>query len=411
MLALRIGWGVLVALVCLGPATASPEPIAVLMVGQVFPYETPVAGWLENDPAFEYVVVPVRRDTGGWTNYPEEEARRYVRLYFPRTYGSLLSYDFLCYVDTYFAHLAGTQIDMMYRAISEEGVGGLSTLGGGISWVPEYRQSWVSSRVGSAFPTDYVQPPDQVNYIYDFRIAVSDSASPAPVFGPFLALGIEEQLGRQAAELVAKEGSNTHATLRAPGAEGMPFAVDWRYGRGTTWSIATDIQTDYNLFWTQWGTGHGFQYAMDLFLNIVLHASGREVLQDILRFHEVREKFSIYRETKSMLSSLLDFVEAFGANRQALDREMEEVEVTYEEARALYVEQDIEAASDAMDAVFEELDRISGLSIRLKNNALLWIYLIEWISVTGALMVSGSILWTLMVRRRAYRSIGTTRFT
>ncbi len=411
MLGLRIGWGVLVALVCLGPVAASPEPIAVLMVGQVFPYETPVAGWLENDPAFEYVVVPVRRDTGGWTNYPEEEARRYVRLYFPRTYVSLLSYDFLCYIDTYFAHLTGTQIDMMYRAISEEGAGGLTTLGGGISWVPEYRQSWVSSSVGSAFPTDYVQPPDVVNYIEGFRIAVSDSDSQAPVFGPFLALGIEDQLGRQAAELAAKDGSNTHATLRAPGAEGMPFAVEWRYGRGTTWSIATDIQTDYNLFWTQWGTGHGFQYAMDLFLNIVLHASGREVLQDILRFHEVREKFSIYRETKSMLYSLLDFVEAFGANRQALDREMEEAELMYEEARALYVEQDIEAASDAMDAVFEELDRISGLSIRLKNNALLWIYVIEWISVTAALMVSGSILWTLMVRRRAYRSIGTTRFT
>ncbi len=411
MLALRLGALIPLALICLGTVLASQGPIAVLMVGQVFPYETPVAGWLENDPAFEYVVVPVRRDTGGWTNYPEEEARRYVRLYFPRTYGSLLSYDFLCYVDTYFAHLTGSQIDMMYRAISDEGLGGLTTLGGGISWVPEYRQSWVSSRVGMAFPTDYVQPPDNINYIYDFRITVSRSVSGASVFGPFVDLGIEEQLGRQAAELAAREGSNVHATLRAPDAEGMPFAVEWRYGKGTTWSIATDIQTDYNLFWTQWGTGRGFQYASDLFLNIVLHASGREVLQDILRFHAVREKFLIYRETKSMLYSLLEFVEKFGANRQVLDQEMEDVELMVEEAKALYLEQDIEGASEAMDRVFGELDRISELSINLKNNALLWIYVIEWISVTATLMISGSILWTIMVRRRIYRSMSTTRFT
>ena len=141
------------------------DVIQVLMVGQVFPYETPVAGWFESDPAFDFVVVPVRRDTRGWTSYPEKEAKRYVRLYFPRNFDLLVEYDHLCYVDTYFGHLTGGQIDMMYRAIRDSGLGGLTTLGGGISWVEEYRESWANSMVGAAFPTEYVQPPGQILYV------------------------------------------------------------------------------------------------------------------------------------------------------------------------------------------------------------------------------------------------------
>ena len=122
-------------------APQRPEIVEVLMIGQVFPYETPVAQSLEDDPAFDYVVVPVRRDTGGWQQYPEKEAKRYVRMYFPRKLESLTDHDFVCYVDAFFGHFSGRQVEWMYRAIRDFGVGGLTTLGGGISWVPEFRES------------------------------------------------------------------------------------------------------------------------------------------------------------------------------------------------------------------------------------------------------------------------------
>ena len=82
------------------------------------------------------------------------------------------------------------------------------------------------------------------------------------MFTPFLQLGIEGQTGRQAAELGSREGAVTFATMIKTifGVEdtGMPFAVAWEYGEGITWSVATDIQSNYNLFWTRWGGGEGY---------------------------------------------------------------------------------------------------------------------------------------------------------
>jgi len=387
---------------------AGPESIHVLMIGQVFPYETPVAGWLESDPAFDYVVVPVRKDTGGWQQYPEKEAQRYVRMYFPRSFDLLTGYDFLCYVDTYFGHLSGRQIDWMFRAIRDFGLGGLTTLGGGISWVPEFRESWESSSVASAFPTDYLQPTTGIRYVENFRLSVSRRAGTLPVFLPFLPLGIEDQLGRQAAQLSARDGSITFATMRATGSEDLPFAVAWRYGKGRTWSVATDIQTSYNLWWTRWQAGEGFLYAMDLFLNMVLYSTGRPIPQDVLQFHRLREFFHTYHERKSMLFALMDFVERFGANRRAIDREVEAVDAIESKARDLYLEQDLDGAEELAEQAKAKLHEAEDHSIRLKNRALLWVYLVEWTAVLATLMISASALWTIMVRRRIYRAATTT---
>jgi len=402
--------GALVGLLLLMPGIVAPaDVLRVLMVGQVFPYETPVADWLESDPAFTYVVVPVRKDTGGWDRYPDAEARKYVRMYFPRTLASLTDYDFLCYVDTYFGHFTPQQVDFMFRAIRDSGLGGLTTLGGGISWVAAFRQSWESSSIGSAFPTEYIQTYDRILYVENFRITIDRSPSIPPVFKPFIGLGAEDQLGRQAADLRAKEGSTTFATLRAARGTGLPFTVAWRYGKGITWSVATDIQTDYNLWWTRWAGRDGYQYAADVFLNMVLYALDKDLPGDIMQWHRARGLFGLYQEEKSMLFVLCDFVEKFGANRQSIDKQVAKVDGIELQARELYLEQDIEGASETLEEALHGLSRVSDLAIKLKDRALLWVYVVEWAAVAGTLMASGSVVWSVMVRRRLYRATGATR--
>ena len=49
------------------------------------------------------------------------------------------------------------------------------------------------------------------------------------------------------------------------------------------------------------------------------------------------------------------------------------------------------------------------MAIQAKDNALFWIFVIEWFVVTGTSMVAGALLWSLMVRRRLYREVGETR--
>jgi hypothetical protein len=46
----------------------------------------------------------------------------------------------------------------------------------------------------------------------------------------------------------------------------------------------------------------------------------------------------------------------------------------------------------------------------VKNRALLWVYMIDWLVTSAALFISGYVLWTLMVRRRLYREAKGTRF-
>ena len=47
--------------------------------------------------------------------------------------------------------------------------------------------------------------------------------------------------------------------------------------------------------------------------------------------------------------------------------------------------------------------------MKAKDKALLWIFIVEWAVVSATSMVAGSILWTLLVRRRLYKEVGQTR--
>jgi hypothetical protein len=44
-----------------------------------------------------------------------------------------------------------------------------------------------------------------------------------------------------------------------------------------------------------------------------------------------------------------------------------------------------------------------------KDTALLWIYISEWMVTTAVALISGTILWWLMVRRELYREVTTTQ--
>ena len=52
---------------------------------------------------------------------------------------------------------------------------------------------------------------------------------------------------------------------------------------------------------------------------------------------------------------------------------------------------------------------IESESAKIRRRALVWIYVTEWIAVTGTSMLAGFLLWSLMVRRRLYREVTTTR--
>jgi hypothetical protein len=80
------------------------------------------------------------------------------------------------------------------------------------------------------------------------------------------------------------------------------------------------------------------------------------------------------------------------------------------EATPLYLDLRLQEALETFERVDEMVKDVEVLAIEVKNRALFWVYVVEWLAVTGTSMITGFILWTIMVRRRLYRMVKTTRF-
>jgi hypothetical protein len=47
--------------------------------------------------------------------------------------------------------------------------------------------------------------------------------------------------------------------------------------------------------------------------------------------------------------------------------------------------------------------------VKIRERALLWVYITEWFVVTGTMIICGSVIWALMIRRRLYKEVAVTR--
>jgi hypothetical protein len=63
-----------------------------------------------------------------------------------------------------------------------------------------------------------------------------------------------------------------------------------------------------------------------------------------------------------------------------------------------------------LSAALGDLRKATAKVMQMKDQAMLWIYLIEWTVVTATFAIGGVVLWSLMVRRRLYREVGETKF-
>jgi hypothetical protein len=108
---------------------------------------------------------------------------------------------------------------------------------------------------------------------------------------------------------------------------------------------------------------------------------------------------------------MIDFIDKFNANTRPIELMLDEVRPIREEAEKLYNEQSYVESGQMLENAIARFDEIYNEALRLKDQALFWVYVIEWMSVTAVSMITGVVLWTLMVRRRLYREVATTRRT
>jgi hypothetical protein len=162
------------------------------------------------------------------------------------------------------------------------------------------------------------------------------------------------------------------------------------------------------------GTGprefHRWTYGPIVLSNIIYWPAGVQIPEDMGLYLRVRNKLTKYLSLRSYTLSVIDFAERFGANMKRAEGALAESNDDRREVISLYVGGSYEESLERLDSALENLEEASQLAMKAKDEALFWVYVIEWFTVSGTGMMCGVILWTLMVRRAAYREVGTTRF-
>ena len=110
-----------------------------------------------------------------------------------------------------------------------------------------------------------------------------------------------------------------------------------------------------------------------------------------------------------MILHVMDWADNFGANILPLTEKLYEVEAEAETAVGYYLEQDYATTIASMEEVTEKISAITREAVDLKDEAMFWVFLSEWLTITSTGVVAGTVVWSLMIRRRVYRAVGTTR--
>jgi hypothetical protein len=191
----------------------------------------------------------------------------------------------------------------------------------------------------------------------------------------------------------------------------LPFISSWRPGGGDPGIL--------------WETNGGFAewcgvrvsdygrvenpYAIDLVTNMILYSLDRELLGDVFTRREARSLLSTFREQKLLVFHMIEWADKFGANTLSVSSRLIDLEDLVEQATDYYLDQDYQTTISKMGSVSLGIEEALDEAMRVKNEALFWVYASEWLAVTVSAILSGFILWSLMIRRRLYKSLEVTR--
>ncbi len=356
------------------------------------------------EPGVVYMTVPAR-DPGGFL-LSEADLVKMIRLYFPRTYGELRTYEMIWLTTPDFFLITPRQDQWMYDAI-REGAGGYND-GSVFSIVSGVADAWAVSLSQQAFPNNAPAVRDMGAGEAPGGTASIDINEDAMyrILSDFIPFGVEGIQGG-GRRVIHREGSEVLAwQVGNFGPAKVDFMAVWEYqnGRALTngawfgggyWAYPTDRQMN--------------QYSPDMLMNMVFWLTKRNLIDDIAVFHRVKGSFEEYTSRMAVLVSLMDFIDKFGANTEKIKREIIVLEEMYNQAVGHYLDQEFVEAENVVLESLRQFSEAEEVARKEKNISLLWVYVIEWLVTTSTFFITGFVLWSLMVRRRLYRDVGVTK--
>ncbi len=345
---------------------------------------------IEVDPAIEMTLVPTRP---GYLGGPEV-AKRNLRIYMPRTYSRLAEgYDLILSSDADSTVFQDEWMEWMARSVTEGGLG--------VEWLGSIGRSQSQQNLDwSQTPIANVLPSYTSSEFYKygiFRVRIRDfeeelmKALPWEDSPPLANLDMQ----------IPKEGSRVFAVVQHP--MEWPLITYWEVGDGTGLCFASKFPNGVMPWSDDWPL---FQQAM---IYLTYRTSGKSLPSDHLLFQALLSSFFEYETGESIVMSVIYFAEEFGGNPNKLYEELDRIDEIKDRWDREYLSEDYaEAMRLAAEAIAQQRE-IMIRSLRAKDRALFWVYVIEWFACTGTLLVSGFAVWSLMVKRRLYARVGSSR--
>jgi hypothetical protein len=338
-----------------------------------------------------------------------DESRRLARIHAPRSkqrFGS--SIDVANFLDSAPWAFTNGQQQWIHDAIEQEGLGLLLVQLGYHSchYSPLHCNRpdvWMSSPIYQAFPMDLVLEKlirgSPYMEILERTAVVDLPNMENQPYGPpaGLAASIE---GTNTGLVVARPGSKLHSRWKVGKEDAI---VSWEYGRGVALALPMGWDHLRDEFMRE------YKYFVDFVLNSIYYAANVPVPDDPELAHSLRAAFTQFGEQRTLMFSLFDFIDKFGANTAPLHGMLDDLEGKSTEASQFYMSGDYQGSWDVIEEALEGLKDVSDESAKLRKRALFWVYVTEWLTVTATSMMCGFILWTVMVKRRYYSEVATTR--
>ncbi len=389
---------ILASVLLLGAVSAEPKvdpatgKIRMLLIGETYT-QLPAIGYMLSDPMLEVTLIPAG------SVVDEKTSKRFVRIYMPRSKAELLrNYDVVELFDFVPYALSDKHIQWIHDAVYKEGVG-LALVEMGWYAVPDWTgndaAAWMATVLYKAYPADLVIGKQNRRTAYMKILVREPSLVDLPGFDKTPLTEVQHH-GIQ----VARPGSVVFTKWRAGNEDAI---VGGRYGAGTTLMIP--MGWDNVPLWTQ----EGWHYFISFVSNHAYYVAKVPLPKDPNLVQALRTAFSEYLTRKSLATSFLDFISGFGAKTDKIEQLLTEMEADRKKAQRLYIQGNYEASWQMMTSLLERFRRITDESMKLRKKALMWIYTIEWFVVTGTLFLAGIVIWNLMVKRRLYREVATTR--
>ena len=374
-----------------------------------------LTAWFTTEPSTDPTIIPTRETS----DVIAGDIMRFMRIYYPRTYEDLLEYEFFFLAQVDMTYFSARQQKWLYDALTNFRKGGVNTRSA-MSINANFYQPWIQSMLSDTFPNDAdaVLSDSQNFNAPSGPLIVKDGADLPGIMKPYKAI-IEKifpyytsykpnfplTIPKQGSTILSYTKNNQGIGSPVPGQ--IPQVFYWSWNQSTTFTFRGIVYDD---FWSSLVTRSHISnpYSLDIITNMVWFSTGRRLPEDPYKVHEFRRDLFNFGIQQNLLTSLLDFAEIFGANPVNEHARLNDIQGTRIQASNQYLDRDFDTAYDTMKTALQGLTSLEEDAAKLKDRAMLWVYIVEWLVTTAVFLVTGSVLWTLMVKQKLYRDVTTT---